>query len=255
VTSLVGVGLFVWAAPDVVRRRTVEGSVIVRERHAYREEGGGAIRGYGYFVAVDDGRSDKATVYNFGSSRRSGLGQRMYHEVLEGDLVRLTVTPHFGRVVRFEVLADRTGSPLPARGVPAPTPPQAPATVTQVEQAIRLKVRHVDSATTITGKVTIETWTYLLVGDGDAQVGISVAYGEGCFEATLTHLRLRPRPRHPAPQAGITAYRYGPSATLVVRGPTTIAIAAAGQWDPPRHWDTTLANHTLHHLPQRRPAS
>jgi hypothetical protein len=108
VTSLVGVGLLVWASPDVVRRRTIDGAVIVRRRLPYREDGRGAIRGYGYFVAVDDGRSDRATVYNFGPNRRSRLGQRMYDEILTGDLVRLTVTPHFGRVVRFEVLADRT---------------------------------------------------------------------------------------------------------------------------------------------------
>lgn len=117
VTSLVGVGLAVWAAPDIVRRHTVEGTVIVRERRPYYEDGGGAIRGYGYFIAVDDGRSDRTTVYNFGPSRRSRLGQTMYDEVVEGDLVRLTVTPHFCRVVRFELLADRTGNPLPPPGV------------------------------------------------------------------------------------------------------------------------------------------
>jgi hypothetical protein len=121
-TSLVMVGGLAWAAPDLVRRRTIEGAVVVRKRSPIREDGGGAVIGYHYYVAVDDGRSDIATLYNFGASRRSRLGERMYHEIVEGDIVRLTVAPRFGRVIRFDALRDGAGTPLPPPGVPAPTP-------------------------------------------------------------------------------------------------------------------------------------
>jgi hypothetical protein len=203
---------------------------------------------------VDDGRSDTATVYNFGENERSRLGERMYHEIVEGDIVRLTVAPRLGRVIRIEAMRDGTGAPLPPPGVPAPTPSHAPVTVPEVEKATKLRVRHVEPTVTTAGqagKVTIETWTYQLVGDHDARMRFYVAYGEGCYDAVLVHVGLRPGSDRPEPWAGITARRFGPSDTLVVRGPTTFALEAAGGWDAPRHWDTELARHALDHLAER----
>jgi hypothetical protein len=55
-------------------------------------------------------------------------------------------------------------------------------------------VRQVEPTVTTAGeagKVTIETWSYQLVGDDATQVRVHVAIGEGCYDATLAHLGLR----------------------------------------------------------------
>jgi hypothetical protein len=120
--------VLVRSVSDLVRRHTIEGAVVLRQRSALHDERG-AVLGHRYYVAVDDGRSDTAAVYSFGfgfgSGLRSSLGAAMYRDVQAGDVVRLVVTHSYGRVVRYQPLRDHDGRTLPAGVLAEPDHPDA----------------------------------------------------------------------------------------------------------------------------------
>ena len=107
VLAILGACLFVAAVSDLVRRpRTVEGRVL---RH--RERGSDKRRAW--YIAVDDGTSDRIRAFRHTHLLPGHQGAR----------VRLTATPLFRYVRQIEVLDAPTAVPAPPRPQARPTPP------------------------------------------------------------------------------------------------------------------------------------
>jgi hypothetical protein len=111
VLAILGACLFVVAVSDLVRRpRTVEGRVL---RHRER----GSDKNRAWYIAVDDGTSDRIRAFRHTHVLPGHQGAR----------VRLTATPLFRYVRQIEVL----DAPVPAPARPQAPPPMAvPATKT-----------------------------------------------------------------------------------------------------------------------------
>lgn len=210
--------LLVRVLPDLVRRRSVEGT-LVRARRPVGGRGGDSSPAQwvdALYVAVDDGAGGPLVAYPLGRGRPGRLSGTAYDRVATGDRARVTVTPHFGHVVRVEVLHDRHGRPVPPLGVAPPAPPGCPLQPHEVAATYGTGVRGVGPEVRLDGGA--RSWAFELVADVDVLVRLFVTDAAGLDAVLVEAKAYDPRPARAAGTAA-EAVRYGgvPGGLLVVR--------------------------------------
>ncbi len=193
-------GSLLWGLGRFAPRSVIEGAVIHKSFVEGRDGGEGPSTPDRCWLAVDDGASDVAWA--------SLVSGSVYAHIRHGDLLRMTVVAHQGRVFDAELLSAPGQNVGPIGSVP--DAPDAPIDPRELARVVHRVVRSVEPPAEADANAGVRTWTYHLGGDeAVAQIQVHLGSGPEAVRALIEHANRSSHPAVDVAGVGDWARRFG----------------------------------------------